>query len=62
MTGVASVPSCSLNRPGLVREQAYVGGLEESGIGGEGSKYGIEEWLEIKYVALAGLESARAKH
>jgi succinate-semialdehyde dehydrogenase/glutarate-semialdehyde dehydrogenase len=31
------------------------GGVKESGIGREGSKYGIEEWLEIKYLAMAGV-------
>ncbi len=31
------------------------GGLKESGIGREGSKYGIEEWLEIKYLAMGGV-------
>ena len=30
--------------------------MKESGIGREGSKYGIEEWVEIKYVALAGID------
>ena len=25
------------------------------GIGREGSKYGIEEWLEIKYLAMGGV-------
>ncbi len=34
---------------------APFGGMKESGIGREGSKYGIEEFLEIKYVCLAGL-------
>jgi succinate-semialdehyde dehydrogenase/glutarate-semialdehyde dehydrogenase len=29
--------------------------MKESGIGREGSKYGIEEWLELKYLAIAGL-------
>jgi succinate-semialdehyde dehydrogenase/glutarate-semialdehyde dehydrogenase len=29
--------------------------MKESGIGREGSKYGIEEFVEIKYVALGGL-------
>jgi succinate-semialdehyde dehydrogenase / glutarate-semialdehyde dehydrogenase len=29
--------------------------MKESGIGREGSKYGIEDWLELKYLALAGL-------
>jgi succinate-semialdehyde dehydrogenase/glutarate-semialdehyde dehydrogenase len=31
------------------------GGVKESGIGREGSKYGIEEWLEIKYLAMGGV-------
>jgi len=34
---------------------APFGGMKESGIGREGSKYGIEEFLEIKYICLAGL-------
>jgi succinate-semialdehyde dehydrogenase / glutarate-semialdehyde dehydrogenase len=37
-------------------EIAPFGGVKESGIGREGSKYGIEEYLEIKYVCLAGLD------
>lgn len=37
-------------------EVAPFGGVKESGIGREGSKYGIEEWLEIKYLAMAGLD------
>src|SRR6185436_1241408 len=36
-------------------EVAPFGGMKESGIGREGSKYGIEGFLEIKYVALGGL-------
>jgi succinate-semialdehyde dehydrogenase / glutarate-semialdehyde dehydrogenase len=36
-------------------EVAPFGGLKESGIGREGSKYGIEEWLEIKYLAMGGV-------
>jgi succinate-semialdehyde dehydrogenase/glutarate-semialdehyde dehydrogenase len=36
-------------------EVAPFGGVKESGIGREGSKYGIEEWLEIKYLCLAGV-------
>ncbi len=38
-------------------EVAPFGGMKESGIGREGSKYGIEDFLEIKYVALGGLGS-----
>jgi len=36
-------------------EVAPFGGMKESGIGREGSKYGIEPFLEIKYVAMGGL-------
>lgn len=31
------------------------GGVKQSGLGREGSKYGIDEYLEIKYVCLGGL-------
>ena len=33
-------------------EVAPFGGVKESGLGREGSKYGIEEYLEIKYLCL----------
>jgi succinate-semialdehyde dehydrogenase/glutarate-semialdehyde dehydrogenase len=36
-------------------EVAPFGGLKESGIGREGSKYGIEEFVEVKYICLGGL-------
>ena len=36
-------------------EVAPFGGVKESGIGREGSQYGIEEFLEIKYVCLGGI-------
>jgi succinate-semialdehyde dehydrogenase / glutarate-semialdehyde dehydrogenase len=36
-------------------EVAPFGGVKESGIGREGSKYGIEEFLEIKYLCLGGI-------
>jgi succinate-semialdehyde dehydrogenase/glutarate-semialdehyde dehydrogenase len=32
---------------------APFGGIKQSGIGREGSRYGIEDYLEIKYVCLA---------
>jgi succinate-semialdehyde dehydrogenase/glutarate-semialdehyde dehydrogenase len=34
---------------------APFGGMKQSGIGREGSKYGIEEFLEVKYMAIGGL-------
>jgi succinate-semialdehyde dehydrogenase/glutarate-semialdehyde dehydrogenase len=36
-------------------EVAPFGGVKESGIGREGSKYGIDEWLEVKYLCLGGI-------
>ncbi len=36
-------------------EVAPFGGVKESGVGREGSKYGIEEFLEIKYLCLGGI-------
>lgn len=33
-------------------EVAPFGGVKQSGLGREGSKYGIEEYLELKYIAL----------
>jgi succinate-semialdehyde dehydrogenase/glutarate-semialdehyde dehydrogenase len=41
----------------LSTEVAPFGGVKESGIGREGSKYGIEEYIEIKYIAMAGLNA-----
>ncbi|MEM8587273.1 MAG: NADP-dependent succinate-semialdehyde dehydrogenase [Pseudomonadota bacterium] len=38
-------------------EVAPFGGIKESGIGREGSKYGIEDYVEIKYLCMAGLDS-----
>ena len=35
--------------------EAPFGGVKQSGLGREGSKYGIEEFLEIKYVCLGSL-------
>jgi len=36
-------------------EVAPFGGVKESGIGREGSRYGIEEFLEVKYLCLGGI-------
>ncbi|NIA69648.1 NADP-dependent succinate-semialdehyde dehydrogenase [Pelagibius litoralis] len=36
-------------------EVAPFGGVKESGIGREGSKYGIEEFLEVKYLCMGGV-------
>lgn len=40
----------------LSNEAAPFGGVKQSGLGREGSKYGIEDYLEIKYTLLGGLD------
>jgi succinate-semialdehyde dehydrogenase/glutarate-semialdehyde dehydrogenase len=41
---------------GLIsNEIAPFGGIKQSGLGREGSKYGIEDYLEIKYVCMGGM-------
>jgi succinate-semialdehyde dehydrogenase/glutarate-semialdehyde dehydrogenase len=41
----------------LSTETAPFGGVKESGIGREGSKYGIDEYIEIKYITLDGINT-----
>ncbi len=45
----------AINEGILSNEVAPFGGVKESGIGREGSRYGIDEYLELKYVCLGGL-------
>jgi succinate-semialdehyde dehydrogenase/glutarate-semialdehyde dehydrogenase len=45
-----------INEGIISTEIAPFGGMKESGIGREGSKYGIEEFLEIKYLCLGGID------
>jgi succinate-semialdehyde dehydrogenase/glutarate-semialdehyde dehydrogenase len=37
-------------------EVAPFGGVKQSGLGREGSKYGMDEYLEVKYILLGGLD------
>ena len=37
-------------------EVAPFGGVKQSGLGREGSKYGLEEYLEVKYILLGGIQ------
>jgi succinate-semialdehyde dehydrogenase/glutarate-semialdehyde dehydrogenase len=45
----------ALNTGFISTEVAPFGGVKESGIGREGSKYGLDEWIELKYFAFGGL-------
>ena len=44
-----------INEGIISTEIAPFGGMKESGIGREGSKYGIEDFLEIKYLCMGGI-------
>ena len=46
-----------INVGAIGTEVAPFGGIKQSGIGREGSRHGLEEFLEIKYVLVGGLSS-----
>ncbi|MDR5741223.1 MULTISPECIES: NAD-dependent succinate-semialdehyde dehydrogenase [unclassified Caballeronia] len=45
-----------INEGALASEAAPFGGVKESGYGREGSKYGLDDYLSIKYLCQGGLE------
>ena len=47
----------ALNTELFLTEVAPFGGVKESGIGREGSKYGILDYTELKYVCVGGIEA-----
>jgi acyl-CoA reductase-like NAD-dependent aldehyde dehydrogenase len=63
----------NLNDPALRKEQCLIGGawvgapisselapfggVKQSGLGWEGSHHGIEEFVELKYIFMGGLEA-----
>lgn len=49
--------SVGVNTGVMSTEIAPAGGMKESGIGREGSKYGIDDFLELKYICMAGLDT-----
>ena len=46
-------PRCSFDC--AVDKRVPFGGAKESGIGREGSSFGIDDWTELKYWAVGGL-------
>jgi succinate-semialdehyde dehydrogenase/glutarate-semialdehyde dehydrogenase len=46
-----------INEGIISTEVAPFGGVKESGIGREGSKYGIDDYVEIKYLCMGGLDA-----
>jgi aspartate-semialdehyde dehydrogenase len=47
----------AVNRAKLTGAPIPFGGVKQSGLGREGSKYGLEEYLEVKYILLGGINS-----
>lgn len=45
-----------INEGIISNEMAPFGGIKESGSGREGSKYGLDDYLEIKYLCMGGLD------
>jgi succinate-semialdehyde dehydrogenase/glutarate-semialdehyde dehydrogenase len=45
-----------INEGAIASEAAPFGGVKESGYGREGSKYGLDDYLSIKYLCQGGLE------
>lgn len=48
-----------LNEGIISTEVAPFGGVKESGVGREGSKYGVDDYVEIKYICAGGLGNPR---
>jgi succinate-semialdehyde dehydrogenase / glutarate-semialdehyde dehydrogenase len=47
-----------INTGFISSEVAPFGGMKESGIGREGSRYGVDDWVELKYLAMGGIGEA----
>ena len=45
-----------VNETAISSEQIPFGGVKESGSGREGSKYGLQDYLETKYICMGGLQ------
>ncbi|MCY3932216.1 MAG: aldehyde dehydrogenase family protein, partial [Acidobacteria bacterium] len=45
-----------INEGIISNEMAPFGGMKESGHGREGSKYGLDDYLEIKYMCIGGID------
>ena len=46
-----------INEGVVSNEMAPFGGVKESGNGREGSKYGLDDYLEIKYICIGGIDN-----
>ncbi|MEL7453585.1 MAG: aldehyde dehydrogenase family protein, partial [Pseudomonadota bacterium] len=44
-----------INEGAISNAAAPFGGIKQSGMGREGSRYGLDDYLEIKYMLMGGL-------
>ncbi|KAA1193530.1 NAD-dependent succinate-semialdehyde dehydrogenase [Pseudohalioglobus sediminis] len=47
-----------VNEVGITAETIPFGGMKESGLGREGSKYGIDDYVEVKYICMGGISKS----
>ncbi|MGO4838467.1 aldehyde dehydrogenase family protein, partial [Rhizobiaceae sp. 2RAB30] len=45
----------AINTGSMSSEAAPFGGIKQSGLGREGSRYGLDEYLEVKYLCIGGI-------
>jgi len=57
VAGAIEAGMVGINEGLISTEVAPFGGVKASGLGREGSKYGIEDYLEVKYLCLGGIAS-----
>ena len=55
MSGQLEYGMVGINKGLISNEVAPFGGVKHSGLGREGSKYGVEDYLEIKYTLFGGI-------
>ena len=48
-----------VNETAISTEMAPFGGIKESGLGKEGSKYGIDAYMNMKYICMGGIEERK---
>ena len=46
-----------INEGLISTEVAPFGGVKQSGLGREGSRYGVDEYVELKYLCMGGIDA-----
>lgn len=55
MAEALEVGVVGVNEGAVTTEMAPFGGWKQSGLGREGSKYGVDDYLELKYICMGGV-------